>query len=889
MADKEDDHLKSVLELESELVEARERIRELEDRLAPDSVTAMKSDVFEHHLDVVLYIDAGNGDIRWANRAAVVFYGYSRTELVSMHISDLNILGREETKGLVRQVWNRTRSRFLFTHRLKNGELRNVEVYSVPMVLDGCEMLCSFIRDVTDLKDTETSTEKGAVFQETVLISMGMVPFYCRNSGDYEPTYIGGSIFAVTGFPTKDFYVDSGFWFSRVHEEDMDKVADRFRRLPLTGATRCEYRWQVADGSWRWFALSMRLVACEEGESPDVTCVAGLFWDITDRKRTEKALIEREERYRTVADFTHDWEFWVGPSGDFLYISPSFERVTGYLPEELKRQPSILFDKLVHPMDREWVHTNVFGRLLSPDPVSFDFRIITKTGDVRWIGHVSQPVYDDKGDPVGRRASNRDITELKETMQALQEKNQFINAIMDNSTAIIYAKDVDGRYLFGNNRFMEYVDKPVQEVLGKTDYGLFSNEVADTFKRSDQQVLETGDPLSEEVEMSPKGSPEHWTTTKFPLFNSEGNVLGVCGISLDVTEWRETETSLRRLARAVEQSPVSIAMTDTEGRILSVNPYFCSASGYDEEDVLGRRLGFMLADESVSFYEPVWRKVRQGEDWHGEIRNRTRNGDILWEGTSISPVRDSRDRIINFVVVKDDITERKRLERLEKDVERIVRHDLRSPIMSFIWVPRSLRKASNITDEQSVLLHELEQSGHRLLKMVNLSLDLFKMEEGVYQFTPEDLNILRIIQNVLHDLKKTITALNVHVELRMDGRNAAEGDCLLVRGEEILFHSMISNLIKNAVEASKSGDVVTVDCRSGEETIIRVHNPAVVPADIRETFFEKYSTSGKKFGTGLGTYSARLIVETQGGSIRMASAEGLGTEVVVSFPSGGGD
>lgn len=881
----DDDLLKSKEQLVAELAAARERIARLEQAVAPDSAEALGSDVFEHHLDVVLYIDALNGDILWVNQAATRFYGYERGELTTMHISELNIMSREESRVPIQQIRDRVRSRFLFTHQLKSGELRNVEVYSVPIEIEGREMLCAFVRDITDLTESEVSEEVNAAMQDSVLSAMDIVPFYCRTQGSYDPIYVGTSIAKVTGFPPEQYYSEPNFWPGRVHDDDKEKLFGRFQRLSNTGSTRCEYRWRVADGSYRWFSLSMRLAPCDDADGGDPSCAMGLFWDITERKRAERALLRREERYRTLADSTYDWEFWIGPDGEFLYVSPSFERISGYKPEALKKDPSILFDSIVHPMDREMVRSNIMEGLLAEDPLKFDFRIVTKDGDVRWLGHVSQPVYDDKGDPLGRRASNRDVTDLKNAMHVLKEKNQFISSMMDNSPATIYAKDVDGRYLFGNARFMEYAGKPPHEVLGKTDFGLFSNEVAEKFRQGDGYVLSSNEPYFQELDMEHDGKTEHWTSTKFPLLNAEGDVLGICGISLDVTEWREAEASLRRLTRAVEQSPVSIAMTDTEGIIRFINPYFCEASGYDENEVLGQRLGFMLAEKDENYFEATWERLLEGEDWHGEIRNRTKGGDVLWESASISPVRDSQGKITNFVAVKDDITERKRLQRLERDVERIVRHDLKSPIMSFIWVPRTLRKADNVTEEQAVLLNELEQSAHRLLKMVNLSLDIFKMEEGTYQMTPEDLNIIRVIHNVLHDLHKTTRALKVDVEVLMSGRPATERDCLLVRGEELLCHSMMSNLIKNAIEASPPGSVVRVECRSDGDTSILVHNEGEVPQEIKDSFFDKYSTHGKKFGTGLGTYSARLIAETHGGSISMRSGKEGGTRVSVSFPS----
>lgn len=735
------------------------------------------------------------------------------------------------------------------------------------------------------LEQCSRHTKDDAVHQDMILGSMNLVPFHCRIQEGFELIYVGNGVEELLGYGPKTFYADESFWVSRIHKDDRSKASDRFQSLLSGGSVRWDFRWQVASGEWRWFGLSMKLVECDSVSSEQGSCAVGLIWDITDRKETEKALIEREARYRTVADFAYDWTFWIGPDGTFLYISPSFERVTGYHPDELKNNPSLLFDTIVYPLDRHMVRQHIIGGLHSSEPYSFDFRIVTRSGDVRWIGHASQPVYDDKGDTLGRRVSNRDITELKETVQALKDKNQFINSMMENSPAVIYAKDVDGRYLFVNKPFLEFTGKPIVEVLGKTDFGLFNNEVAEMFRRSDEKVLSSNSSVLEEQVITLRTGTSQWTTTKFPLVNAEGEALGVCGMSLDVTEWREAEASLRRLTRAVEQSPVSIAMTDTAGRIISVNPHFCVVSGYEEGDVLARKLGFMLADGDERYYDPVWEKVKSGEDWHDEVHNRTRNGDLIWENTTISPVRDSDGNIVNFVVVKDDITERKRLERLEKDVERIVRHDLKSPIMSFIWVPRKLRSAENITEEQAELLKDMEEAAHRLLRMVNLSLDLFNMEEGTYVLVPEDLNILRVIFNVLHDMESTLAALDARVDVQVSGKTVSDGDCLIVRGEELLCHSMMSNLIRNAVEAGGKGGVVTVNCEPGDDVVITVHNTGVVPEDIRDTFFDKYVTSGKRFGTGLGTYSARLVAETQGGRICMESSQKYGTVLTVSIPA----
>jgi len=141
--------------------------------------------------------------------------------------------------------------------------------------------------------------------------------------------------------------------------------------------------------------------------------------DITDRKQMEGELRESEERYRTVADFTYDWEYWIGVDGRFIYISPSCERVTDYRTDEFYAAPDLM-ERIAHPDDQSRWRDHTRTTSTSPDACSLDFRIIRRDGQERWIGHVCQPVYSRTGQLLGRRASNRDITARKQREHELR-------------------------------------------------------------------------------------------------------------------------------------------------------------------------------------------------------------------------------------------------------------------------------------------------------------------------------------------------------------------------------------------------------------------------------------------------------------------------------------
>ncbi len=158
--------------------------------------------------------------------------------------------------------------------------------------------------------------------------------------------------------------------------------------------------------------------------------------DITKRKLAQKRLKKSEEKFKTVADFTFDWEEWIGPDGDYLYVSPSCERITGYAKDAFLTDSAIL-KKIVFPDDLDMVLEHYAIKAHDRRIHHFKFRIITKTGGIRWIGHFCQPVYDSKGNWIGKRCSNRDITEQQQSRLALLSSQKQLQIIFDNAPSVM--------------------------------------------------------------------------------------------------------------------------------------------------------------------------------------------------------------------------------------------------------------------------------------------------------------------------------------------------------------------------------------------------------------------------------------------------------------------
>lgn len=224
--------------------------------------------------------------------------------------------------------------------------------------------------------------------------------------------------------------------------------------------------------------------------------------------------------------------------------------------------------------------------------------------------------------------------------------------------------------------------------------------------------------------------------------------------------------------------------------------------------------------------------------------------------------------------------------RLRDDIERITHHDLKNPLNAIIQFPDLIKSIGPLTEKQELLLKNIEVSGFQMLNMINSSLDLVKMERGSYEFHPIDLNVLDVIRKVKSELLKQINRKKIDFLVLVNNRTPAEGDTFKIFAEELLSYSMFTNLIKNAVEASSENDVLSIELENrNHKSIIKIHNRGVVPEAIRNHFFDKYITHGKgNYGTGLGTYSAKLMANTQNAEIDMTTSE-EGTTITLVFPS----
>ncbi|WP_051261056.1 hybrid sensor histidine kinase/response regulator [Desulfovibrio inopinatus] len=371
-----------------------------------------------------------------------------------------------------------------------------------------------------------------------------------------------------------------------------------------------------------------------------------------------------------------------------------------------------------------------------------------------------------------------------------------------------------------------------------------------------------------------------------PLHGDDSRLEGLVIVIGDVTQKQQVQHELELLRHAVEASRTAVVITAPDSTIEFVNPAFTAMTGYTKEDCFGQSISILHSGHhDTAHYDEMYTTLKSGKTWVGEFLNRKKSGELYWEFSSISPMYSPRGDITHYVAVKDDITERKHLEKLKEDVERINRHDLKSPLVSIIAITQLLATESNINEENQSYIANIESVCYRMLQHINMTLDLFKMETGSYQCIPHPVDLLHILDKVLDEIGFLAEDKHLQVQISVCDHPRQKNDHFIARAEPISAFAMISNLVKNAFEAAPPQSHVSIALqREDDMATFRIHNFGVVPLDIRDRFFDKYTTSGKEGGTGLGTYSARLIARTFGGDVKFSTSDDEGTQLVVTLP-----
>lgn len=282
---------------------------------------------------------------------------------------------------------------------------------------------------------------------------------------------------------------------------------------------------------------------------------------------------------------------------------------------------------------------------------------------VKWLTNMSKTGDFQQRLEVGKNDEINDlIVSFNNLLDGIAKRDAEIHALLKNIPDPLWLKDANGVFIACNAAFESLCGAEEKDIVGKTDYDFFDKAKADAFRESDLTVMQANGSYSNEEWLTfvDDGYRGLFETRKAALTDANGRVLGVFGIARDITERKNNELQLRLLSTAIEQSPTSVAITNTKAEILYINSAFTKEAGYTLFEVMGKNPRILqsgLTDPGV--YEEMWSKLANGENWEGEFINKRKNGEVYYEDAYISPILNDQGEISHYVAVKLDVTAKK--------------------------------------------------------------------------------------------------------------------------------------------------------------------------------------------------------------------------------------
>ena len=487
-------------------------------------------------------------------------------------------------------------------------------------------------------------------------------------------------------------------------------------------------------------------------------------------------------------------------------------------------------------------------------------------------------------------------TELEIKNQEIEASEKKFRAITVSIRDAIIMIDHDGRISFWNNSASRIFGYSAEEVHGETLYKLIvpdpSNQKAvDVFEIFKKPETENAVDEIIETEARRKDGEIFPIEVTLSTVDIQGTLHTIVFIR-DISRRKAEERERHILSSAVEQSNVVTVLTDTQGIIEYVNPRFTEVTGYSKEEALGQNPHLLNSGiHKVEFYKGLWDTITSGNDWRGEFYNKKKNGELYWESSQISPIKDSRGAITHFVAFKEDVTERKRMEiellAAKKAAEEASRskseflanmsHELRTPMNAIIGMTE-LVLDTRVNEEQKEYLNIVRQSSNSLLSLLNDILDLSKIEAGKLILEPIPFNLRESLGETARTLGHQAHKKNLELVYYIDSEVPEQ-----LIGDVGRLRQIVINLIGNSIKFTEAGEIVlkVEISKTLPDDKIALHflisdTGIGIPQEKQGAIFEKFSqadtsTTRKYGGSGLGLPISASLISLMEGTIWVES------------------
>ena len=453
----------------------------------------------------------------------------------------------------------------------------------------------------------------------------------------------------------------------------------------------------------------------------------------------------------------------------------------------------------------------------------------------------------------------------------LEEKDYRL--LLENLPEGVGITDVDENLIYVNDAFSKMLGYSSEELTGENVRNLVPPEARQTLADATAERI-AGVSSAYNLPMIRKdGVPITVRVSGVPRRSLDGTVVGTMAVVTDVTSEETAKQELRKLSRAIDQSPTSVVITDANGTIEYVNPKFTELTGYSEREVIGENPRVLKSGQTPQeTYEELWREIRDGREWRGIFINRKKSGEIYVEDAWISPIHQPDGQVTHFVAVKQDISRRveaeRRLQYSLRDLElysSLLQHDLRNDLQVLI---NHIEASMMLLDTQSTVHEYLDAAEGYAERIVRL-LDVFGRPGS------EERDLAKILDQVKNQAEKVHSELKVDIHMGTDDLRLASAR---------LLPMVFDNLLRNAAEYSKGEVKVLIEVlRQGDniEVVFSDSGPGI-PREVKARLFDKGASTT---GGGYGLYLSRRVVEAYNGTMELIESRLGGASFRILLPS----
>ncbi|NPE30091.1 PAS domain-containing sensor histidine kinase [Methanococcoides sp. SA1] len=493
----------------------------------------------------------------------------------------------------------------------------------------------------------------------------------------------------------------------------------------------------------------------------------------------------------------------------------------------------------------------------------------------------------------------------------LRESETKLRTVVDTLPDLIWLKSRDGVYLNCNSKFERFFGAKEEEIIGKTDYDFVDKDLADFFRQKDKAVMDADKVVvnEEEVVYADDGHREVLETIKSPMYDHNGNFIGVLGIGRDITSRKEIEKKLalseNRFRTILENMQLIGIMLDENGNLIFCNDFFIDLVGWNREEIINKNWFEMFQPSEIAFEikDMFVNAINGGEmPVYHENLIVTKTGThklIAWNNTVF---KDETGMIISVSSIGEDITDRKLIEKklieaklLAEEANRTkseflanMSHELRTPLNSVIGFSDLLLEniAGPINENQHKYISNILKNGNHLLMVINNILDISKIESGNMKCYPEKIKIAQII----HGIKESIEPLakSKFIDIKVD----IESDDLEMYADRTKFNQIMYNLLSNAIKFAHINGSVCITTKTIDKKLhVYVSDTGIgIPKNeqmkIFKPFIQVNSThNNENSGTGMGLTLVKKFVEMHGGKIWVESEVGKGSTFTFTIPN----